>query len=124
MPAKKSASKKSKKKTSKRASARKTAPKTAPTVTVTERIVIEKPVEHEPTEEHRVFSHVMYILFLIAAALAAYYTFSMWMSTQIFRPGDAFDLSSDRYLPVKALVMIGWAFLFKTFAHRVHIPRH
>ncbi len=61
------------------------------------------------------FSHIMYILFLLAAAIAAYYTFGMWMEP---------SLAAVQYLPVKALVLLGWAYFFKTFAHRIHHPLH
>ncbi|MFT4250228.1 MAG: hypothetical protein ACMXYD_02610 [Candidatus Woesearchaeota archaeon] len=69
----------------------------------------------EQPEEHRVFSHIMYILFLFAAALAAYYTFTM-----LFEP----ELQGVAYMPVKALVLLGWAFVFKTLAHRIHPPHY
>ena len=61
-------------------------------------------------EEHKVFSHLMYIMFLVTSAFAAYYTFMMFMQDN---PGFA---------PVKALVMLAWAFIFKTLGHRIHAP--
>lgn len=68
---------------------------------------------YDTTEEHRVFSHLMYILFLIAAAIAAYYTYNTFQ----------YNVSED-FLPVKGLLFLGWAYLFKVFAHRVHFPHH
>lgn len=64
-------------------------------------------------DEHRVLSHLMYILFLIAVAISLYYTFNMFAFSN--SPAD---------LPMKALVLLGWAFLFKTFGHRIHHPYH
>ena len=63
-------------------------------------------------EEHKVFSHLMYILFLITGGLAAWYTY--WM----------FALEDPGFFPVKALVMLGWAFIFKTLGHRIHPPHY
>lgn len=112
-----SASKKSK--VSKKRTASRSAPKTVPAQAaeprqiVTKEIIVEKPCYHEPTEEHRVFSHVMYILFLVAAAGAAFFTFAMWQSGL-----------GEEYYPFMALVLLGWAYFFKTFAHRIHHPHH
>jgi hypothetical protein len=69
----------------------------------------------EQPEEHRVFSHLMYLLFLVATALAAYYTFNMFIQP---------ETQAVTYMPVKALVLLGWAFIFKTFGHRIHYPHH
>lgn len=74
-------------------------------------------VPDDVTDEHRVFSHIMYIIFLASAAIAAYYTAMMWID-----PAPTTD--SWRYFPVKALVLLGWAYFFKTFAHRIHHPHH
>jgi hypothetical protein len=62
-------------------------------------------------EEHRIFSHLMYLLFLLAAALAAYYTFGMFIEP---------ETQGVTFMPVKALVLLGWAFIFKTLGHRIH----
>lgn len=68
-------------------------------------------------EEHRVFSHLMYLLFLISAAIAAYYTFGL-----LVEPPEVNELTS--YNGVKALVFLGWAFIFKTLGHRIHPPHY
>ena len=68
-------------------------------------------------EEHRIFSHLMYVLFLISSAIAAYYTFGM-----INQPPELWPTTT--YYPVKALVFLGWSFLFKTLGHRVHPPHY
>lgn len=69
----------------------------------------------EQPEEHRVFSHLMYLLFLISAAMAAYYTFGM-----LIQPPEA-SVATEFY-GVKALVFLGWSFVFKTLGHRIHLP--
>lgn len=68
-------------------------------------------------EEHRIFSHLMYLLFLISAAIAAYYTFGM-----LIEPPEVNELTS--FYGVKALVFLAWAWVFKTLAHRVHPPHY
>lgn len=68
-------------------------------------------------EEHRVFSHIMYLLFLVSAGIGAYYTFGM-----LVEPPEINELTS--YYGVKALVFIGWAFIFKTLGHRIHPPHY
>lgn len=68
-------------------------------------------------EEHRVFSHLMYLLFLASAAIAAYYTFSMF----VYPPETT---QAAQFYPVKTLVFLGWAFVFKTLGHRIHPPHH
>lgn len=70
-------------------------------------------VKNQQPEEHRIFSHLMYLLFLLAAALAAYFTFGMLTAP---------ETQGVTYMPVKALVLLGWAFIFKTLAHRIHGP--
>ncbi len=97
--------------------------KTTTTKRVTaKKTVAKKPVKVEQyvqnpefSDEHRVFSHVMYLLFLVAAAIAAYFTFGMFTSEYT---------SGGEFFPVKALVLLGWAFLFKVFAHRIHPPHY
>ena len=64
-------------------------------------------------DEHRVFSHIMYLLFLVAAALAFVFTIALLVENP-----------ETNYNGIKALVLIGWAFLFKTFGHRIHYPHH
>ena len=68
-------------------------------------------------EEHRIFSHLMYVLFLISAAIAAYYTFGM-----LVYPPEETKLT--QWYGIKALVFLGWAFVFKTLGHRVHPPHY
>ena len=34
------------------------------------------------------------------------------------------EYPETNYNGIKALVLIGWAFLFKTFGHRIHYPHH
>ncbi len=85
--------------------------------------VVEAPaVEHcinkyDTSEEHRVLSHLMYFAFLISGAMAAYYTFNTLISMD---PANELTL----YFPVKGLLWLGWAFLFKTFGHRIHCPHY
>ena len=71
----------------------------------------------EFSEEHRVFSHLMYLLFLISAAIAAFYTFSMF----VYPPETT---QAAQFYPVKTLVFLGWAFVFKTLGHRIHPPHY
>ena len=66
-----------------------------------------EPVEF--AEEHRVLSHLMYIAGLVAGAFAFLLTLQL-----------LFDTGSTECLGVKALLLLGWAYFFKTFAHRIH----
>lgn len=61
-------------------------------------------------EEHRTFSHVMYVLFLIAVAIAGYFTF------EAFR-GIALD---PNFYGVLGILMLAWAYIFWRFAHEIH----
>jgi len=64
----------------------------------------------EPRDEHLVLSHLMWILFLFSAGLAAVFTVQFLME----------NATSPEYFGVAALVLLAWAFVFKIFAHRVH----
>ena len=93
--------KSSRKKTaSKRSAAKKTAPKTAPETVL--------------QDEHTVLAHLMWILFLFSAGLAAVFTVQFLLQ----------QATAPEYYGVAALVLLGWAFVFKVFAHRVHPPHN
>lgn len=96
---KKTASRKTKKTSAKR-SANKTAQPVVP--------------PYAPKDEHIVLSHLMWILFLFAAGLAAVFTVQFLMERA----------SQPEYYGVAALVFLGWAFVFKVFAHRIHPPHN
>ena len=61
-------------------------------------------------QEHRTFSHVMYVLFLIAVTIAAFFTFA------------SFKFLADRteFYGMLAIVFLLWSFLFWEFGHRIH----
>lgn len=106
----KSRSKKTAKKST-RKSTRKSAPKVAPKVTNVDAGCAW--CKNELEDEHRVLSHLMYILFLFSAGFAAIFTIFLFTQN-----------SSAEWNGLKALVLIGWAFLFKMFGHRIHVPHH
>ncbi len=60
-------------------------------------------------KETETFSHIMYLLFIVAVAFAAYYTFSL------------FNLGVTTEEGIKAIIWLLWAFLFKRFAHLAQI---
>lgn len=103
--AKKASKKSSKKTTKKRSTKKKSASKTAPAP---------QTPRYETKDEHLVLSHLMYILFLFAAGFAAVFTVQFLME----------KATTPDYYGVAALVFLGWAFVFKIFAHRVHPPHH
>lgn len=63
-------------------------------------------------DHHAAFSHIMYGLFLVAIAFAAFYTFNT--ISMLSSSGD------QNFYPVTAILMVLWAFLFWEFGHRVH----
>ncbi len=71
---------------------------------------IERPVTNVLKDEHRTFSHVMHVLFLVSITITAYFTF------QGFRVLS----ESEEYYGVLALLMLGWSWLFFEFGHRMH----
>lgn len=74
-------------------------------------MVQKKNAKTQQPDEHKVFSHLNYIGFLLVSAFAAYFTTQL-----LFSP----DLQTPEQFGIKALVLLGWAFIFKTFAHRIH----
>lgn len=117
----KKASKKSSKKTTAKTTAKKTtakkrstqqttAPKTAPAPQPITTVVETSMTRPGPKDEHLVLSHMMWILFLFSSGLAAVFTVQFLME----------KASSSEYYGVAALVLLGWAFVFKMFAHRMH----
>ena len=104
------AKKATKKSTKKKTVAKRTASKTSKPQSV----AAEPAPRYEPKDEHLVLSHLMYILFLFAAGLAAVFTVQFLME----------KATVPEYYGVAALVFLGWAFVFKVFAHRVHAPHH
>lgn len=60
--------------------------------------------------EHRTFSHVMYVLFLISVTIALYFTFA------------SFSLltSNPSFYGILSIVFILWSFMFWEFGHRIH----
>ena len=109
------AKKKSKSSTSKKSksASKSSAKKSSKTAKQEEPQPLRAHAPYELEDEHRVLSHLMYILFLFAAGFAALFT--AFLFTQ---------LGEMEYAGIKALVLLGWAFLFKTFGHRMHYPHH
>lgn len=60
--------------------------------------------------EHRTFSHVMYILFLITVTIAAFFTFASFKRLATI----------EEMYGILALVFLMWSFLFWEFGHRIH----
>ena len=60
--------------------------------------------------EHKTFSHIMYVLFLIAVTVAAFFTF------------QSFRLLTDNpyFYGILGVLFLLWAFLFWEFGHRIH----
>ncbi len=67
----------------------------------------------EMQDHHKAFSHIMYALFLISIAFAAFYTFSALGKLGDFR-------NTEYFYPIVAIMMLVWAFLFWEFGHRIH----
>ncbi len=67
----------------------------------------------ELQDHHKAFSHIMYALFLVSIAFAAYYTLNALGNLSAFKNSDAF-------FPVIAILMLLWSFLFWEFGHRIH----
>ncbi len=110
--AKKTAKKSTKKRAAPKRAAKKTASKRAAKSTAQKTVPAQAPVVTQPRDEHLVLSHLMYILFLFSSGLAAVYTVQFLIE----------KATLPEYYGVAAIVFLGWAFLFKLFAHKVHAP--
>jgi len=71
------------------------------------------PTPRTMQDHHKAFSHIMYALFLVSIAFAAFYTFNAL--------GKLADFANNEYFyPIVAIMMLLWAFLFWEFGHRIH----
>jgi hypothetical protein len=64
----------------------------------------------EINQQHRTFSHVMYVLFLVAVTIATYFTFQSFRVVAM----------QPNFYPVFAILLLLWSFLFWEFGHRMH----
>lgn len=77
------------------------------------------PSEHESKlfvneeQKHHTFSHIMYVLFLIAVTFALFYTFLAFQVLGNFSNPEAM------YAMMGVLTLL-WAFMFWEFGHRIH----